>query len=466
MKKSLAFITLFLGCLLFSLAYFSGTPLQAYESGGAPVVTPATGPIDANGQDILNVGNISGVNFTDLDDVPTSYTGQAGLCTKVNPGETALIFGTCGGGGGGDNLGNHTATTDLLMSGFKIDMGDGGNGGTEPVLLSVDDTYGSGFFGNRNQLNVSGGFFTRMSSDIGFEFAPEGSDSDKYFNVFYSAGSPAGNNVDFAIGGLSLLGIGTGANSTLSVVDSTNTNAVQLFAYPSGTLASSSPAIRKYIDITPTVAGAGAGMEFTNGTWVGAQNDGNLYFRDATVTTPVSLNSLAQGVSTFLALTDTPSSFSGQGSKVVRVNSGATALEFQTAVANTACTPHLETTGGGYYTATAGYCVATRNDLGTVKTINVAGEFTWNNNCTGTCSGSFLDLSFELTGYDSDGTTGYTPACAFSIQGVPFTGPQVAASIAAGTDQMFMGEIATTGALNLLTHDADGTIDFSCNFHQ
>ncbi len=36
------------------------------------------------------------------------------------------------------------------------------------------------------------------------------------------------------------------------------------------------------------------------------------------------------GVTTFLALTDTPSSYSGQGGKVVQVNAGATALEFAT----------------------------------------------------------------------------------------------------------------------------------------
>lgn len=36
------------------------------------------------------------------------------------------------------------------------------------------------------------------------------------------------------------------------------------------------------------------------------------------------------GATTFLGLTDTPSSYSGQGSKIVVVNSGATALEFAT----------------------------------------------------------------------------------------------------------------------------------------
>ena len=44
-------------------------------------------------------------------------------------------------------------------------------------------------------------------------------------------------------------------------------------------------------------------------------------------------NALAAGISwdefhTFLSLTDTPNSYSGQGSKIVRVNAGATALEF------------------------------------------------------------------------------------------------------------------------------------------
>lgn len=48
------------------------------------------------------------------------------------------------------------------------------------------------------------------------------------------------------------------------------------------------------------------------------------------VTTVVSA-STGLGVSDFLALTDTPSSFSGQGGKIVSVNVGETALEFSAA---------------------------------------------------------------------------------------------------------------------------------------
>lgn len=50
---------------------------------------------------------------------------------------------------------------------------------------------------------------------------------------------------------------------------------------------------------------------------------------DRIVRTPAPTSSSGNS-STFIALTDTPSTYSGQGLKVVRVNTGATALEFVT----------------------------------------------------------------------------------------------------------------------------------------
>ena len=47
------------------------------------------------------------------------------------------------------------------------------------------------------------------------------------------------------------------------------------------------------------------------------------------------MSSLAGGFSTFLSLEDTPDSYTGQGSKAVSVNAGATALAFTTAGATT-----------------------------------------------------------------------------------------------------------------------------------
>lgn len=70
----------------------------------------------------------------------------------------------------------------------------------------------------------------------------------------------------------------------------------------------------------------GSSWEFytpTEGFFVWVSDDDELVYFDGTDWTAFSA-----GSATFLSLTDTPSSFSGQGLKGVRVNSGATALEF------------------------------------------------------------------------------------------------------------------------------------------
>lgn len=52
--------------------------------------------------------------FIELDDVPASYSGQAGLFLKVNPGETALIFGSAPDGNASDVI--EDATTARALS--------------------------------------------------------------------------------------------------------------------------------------------------------------------------------------------------------------------------------------------------------------------------------------------------------------------------------------------------------------
>lgn len=64
------------------------------------------------------------------------------------------------------------------------------------------------------------------------------------------------------------------------------------------------------------------------GNWeVGTPNDGDTFVYNASTDT-WEFETLSTG--TFLSLTDTPSSFSGSGTKVAAVNSGASALEFIT----------------------------------------------------------------------------------------------------------------------------------------
>lgn len=67
-------------------------------------------------------------NFLDLLDTPSSYSGQGTNCVKVNAGENALEFGSCGGGGGGVgdkwvDLGsyispNSTYADNVIVSGY------------------------------------------------------------------------------------------------------------------------------------------------------------------------------------------------------------------------------------------------------------------------------------------------------------------------------------------------------------
>ena len=52
-----------------------------------------------------------------------------------------------------------------------------------------------------------------------------------------------------------------------------------------------------------------------------------IYYSDGAVSTP-NVRTLSAGITTFLGLTDTPSSYSAQAGKIARVNSGETALEF------------------------------------------------------------------------------------------------------------------------------------------
>ena len=49
-------------------------------------------------KDIIDSDELANLKFTDLDDTPANYTDQAGKFVKVNVGETALEFGTGGGG--------------------------------------------------------------------------------------------------------------------------------------------------------------------------------------------------------------------------------------------------------------------------------------------------------------------------------------------------------------------------------
>jgi hypothetical protein len=83
--------------------YFGRTGTQ-----GQVLVVTSTGGVQWMSTTSLGLAS-GGGSFLQLTDTPNSYTGQAGLCLKVNPGETGVEFGLCASGGGGGGV--NTSTT-------------------------------------------------------------------------------------------------------------------------------------------------------------------------------------------------------------------------------------------------------------------------------------------------------------------------------------------------------------------
>ncbi|MCX7716500.1 MAG: hypothetical protein N2Z73_03695 [Endomicrobia bacterium] len=76
----------------------------------------------SDGTVLRSTSDIVGVRtFLDLIDTPSSYIGHSGKVARVKTDETGIEFAVISGGGGaGDNLGNHIATQNLNLSSFAI----------------------------------------------------------------------------------------------------------------------------------------------------------------------------------------------------------------------------------------------------------------------------------------------------------------------------------------------------------
>ena len=138
---------------------------------------------------------------------------------------------------------------------------------------------------------------------------------------------------------------------------------------------------------------SGYGITDAVSTFLGLTDAPSSYTANKYVKVNSAGNALEFGdaVSTFLTLTDvTPSSFSGQGGKFVRVNSGATGLEFATAATATALADLSDVTGS--------------TTAGQILQVNSGGtgyEFT--SSVTPNLSAISTDV---LPSVDSNGTTG------------------------------------------------------------
>ncbi len=86
---------------------------------------------------ISSVTNLTGnlTTFLQLNDTPSSYSGEAGNCARVNAGEDALEFGACGIGGAFDlNISNGTTQSVVTESGILNLLGSSG------ILTNLEST--------------------------------------------------------------------------------------------------------------------------------------------------------------------------------------------------------------------------------------------------------------------------------------------------------------------------------------
>ena len=210
--------------------------------------------------------------FLGLTDTPDTYSGQAGKTLLVNPGETALEFGTTAGSAPVDAPYVVTAPHTLLSAERVV---------TDTTAILWDTT-------TAGQLKAT--------------IAPEGVTLD---NLVHQAQG-------------TLLGRG----DTLSPTDTVQALTVGPGLLLEGTTLSATGGVSTFLGLTDTpdayTGQAGKAVVVNAGA------------------SALEFGTAEAGASDFLALTDTPDTYSGQASKVVAVNALSTALEFVPAGSNAA----------------------------------------------------------------------------------------------------------------------------------
>lgn len=176
-------------------------------------------------------------------------------------------------------------------------------------------------------------------------------------------------------------------------------------------------------DVTITGAAAGNVLYYDGAAWVNLATGANGEFLTLAVGIP-AWAAVPAGVTTFIALTDTPGAYAGKAGQLVRVNAGANALEF---FAGSPLGTVIIADGAGGWTKTENYRVS------------AAGAVT-----LGSWTGTAIGAQYGGTGQNTTGWTDY-PYVTAGVWGEDATLAHIANGL----------EIAGAGASTVeITHDA------------
>lgn len=259
--------------------------------------------------------------FTGLTDTPASYAGQAGKVPVVNELETGLEFSA------------PTTTFSALTDGPGAYAGHAYQmilvNGTENGLMYSTTAAPTSFLGlvdTPTAYTGMGGYTVKVKADgSGLEFVAGSTDSflsltdtpDNYASAalkFVRVNS-SGNALEFTAVSLGTL---------LGLTDTPDSYAGAAFKVL--TVKGDESGIEYSAMATPTSL-----LGLTDGPGAGGYaGKGGYTLKVKSDASGFEFVNVPAGITTFLGLTDVPASYTGQGGKGVRVNSGATALEFYT----------------------------------------------------------------------------------------------------------------------------------------
>lgn len=260
--------------------------------------------VDATGATLVGFPGGSGASsFLGLVDTPSSYTGQAGNFVAVNPGASGLIFVPAPTGGGGGTVTNFTAGN--LSPLFNTSVT---NPSTTPTLAFSLSNVGAGlFWGNETGVTAAPHYvqpsFANLSGDFALTQTPS-----------LAAGSLIGRTSTGA-GDWQPITVGTG----LSLVGTTLSGAI-------GGVFNSGPPVADQLPIWVDATHIKGVRGLTGGTTgqVLKKNSNTDY----DYVWAADLIGGSSGSSSFITLTDVPSTYAGSGGKLVAVNITENGLEF------------------------------------------------------------------------------------------------------------------------------------------